>query len=74
MILGTKALLSTHPAPSVAQIEEALSGNFCRCTGYVKIVKAVLRAGEIMGVPTAPTAQADSSGDAGTAGTEDSHA
>jgi len=41
MILSTKALLDVNPSPSVAEIEEGLSGNICRCTGYTKIVKAV---------------------------------
>jgi carbon-monoxide dehydrogenase small subunit len=53
MVLGAKALLARHPKPSVAEIEEALSGNFCRCTGYVKIIKAVQRAGEKIAVTTA---------------------
>ena len=48
MVLTTKALLSRNPQPSVGDIEEALSGNFCRCTGYMKIVKAVQRASGAM--------------------------
>jgi carbon-monoxide dehydrogenase small subunit len=44
MVLSTKALLRKNPTPDIAAIEEALSGNFCRCTGYVKIVRAVQRA------------------------------
>ena len=48
MVLGTKALLARHPDPTTAEIEEALSGNFCRCTGYVKIVGAVRRAARTM--------------------------
>ncbi len=44
MILSAKALLERNPTPDVPVIEEALSGNFCRCTGYAKIVKAVQRA------------------------------
>jgi carbon-monoxide dehydrogenase small subunit len=44
MVLATKALLMRTPRPDVAAIEEALSGNFCRCTGYGKIVKAVQKA------------------------------
>jgi carbon-monoxide dehydrogenase small subunit len=44
MVLSTKALLAKNPKPDVPAIEEALSGNFCRCTGYGKIVKAVSRA------------------------------
>jgi carbon-monoxide dehydrogenase small subunit len=44
MVLSTKALLMKNPTPDVADIEEALSGNFCRCTGYGKIVRAVQKA------------------------------
>jgi len=46
MILSTKALLDKNPAPSTAEVEIALSGNICRCTGYGKIVQAVLLASE----------------------------
>ncbi len=46
MVLAAKALLDTNPAPSEAEIRHALSGNLCRCTGYVKIVRAVERAAE----------------------------
>ena len=41
MVLATKALLDKVPSPSREQIAEALSGNLCRCTGYVKIFDAV---------------------------------
>ena len=44
MIVSAEALLRTHPSPSEAEIREALSGNLCRCTGYSKIVDAVLEA------------------------------
>ena len=44
MILSAKALLDQNPDPEEREIEEALSGNLCRCTGYRKIVKAVQRA------------------------------
>ncbi|MCU0693675.1 MAG: (2Fe-2S)-binding protein, partial [Polyangiaceae bacterium] len=44
MILSAKALLDRNPAPSDAQIADALSGNLCRCTGYVKIIDAVRNA------------------------------
>jgi carbon-monoxide dehydrogenase small subunit len=44
MILAAKAYLDDHPRPSEAQIREALAGNLCRCTGYQKIVDAVLAA------------------------------
>ena len=49
MILSAKALLDEIREPSEEEIREALSGNLCRCTGYVKIVKAVQRAAQAMG-------------------------
>jgi putative selenate reductase molybdopterin-binding subunit len=54
-ILVTKALLDKIPAPSQAQIREALSEVLCRCTGYVRTVEAVQRAAAAMrGEPLAP--------------------
>jgi aerobic-type carbon monoxide dehydrogenase small subunit (CoxS/CutS family) len=44
MILSVKALLETNSDPSETDIREALSGNLCRCTGYVQIIKAVKKA------------------------------
>ena len=44
MIMSAAALLASNPAPSRNEIEEAVSGNLCRCTGYVKIVDAVEQA------------------------------
>ncbi|MDH4217517.1 MAG: (2Fe-2S)-binding protein [Candidatus Aminicenantes bacterium] len=41
MILSTKALLDSNPEPSDEEIRDALSGNLCRCTGYVQIIEAV---------------------------------
>ena len=41
MLLTVKAFLDRNPDPDREQILEALSGNLCRCTGYVKIVDAV---------------------------------
>ncbi|EKF49464.1 2Fe-2S iron-sulfur cluster binding domain protein [Thermosipho africanus H17ap60334] len=40
-IVSTKVLLDKHPNPSEEEIKEALEGNLCRCTGYVKIINAV---------------------------------
>ncbi len=40
-LLAATALLRDHPTPSRQEIQEALSGNLCRCTGYVKILEAV---------------------------------
>jgi aerobic-type carbon monoxide dehydrogenase small subunit (CoxS/CutS family) len=44
MLVASFALLRAHPRPSDADIRRALSGNYCRCTGYKKIVEAVLDA------------------------------
>lgn len=41
MVLAAKALLDENPEPSDAEIRSALSGNICRCTGYVQIVASV---------------------------------
>ncbi len=48
MILSAKALLDEKTDPSEKEIREALSGNLCRCTGYVKIIKAVQKAAALM--------------------------
>jgi len=48
MILSAKALLDKNAEPSDEEIRTALSGNLCRCTGYVKIVRAVKRAAKAM--------------------------
>jgi carbon-monoxide dehydrogenase small subunit len=48
MIMSAKAFLDEHPTPMEAEIREALAGNLCRCTGYVKIVEAVRAAAELM--------------------------
>jgi aerobic-type carbon monoxide dehydrogenase small subunit (CoxS/CutS family) len=42
MILTAKALLDENPDPTEEEVREALAGNLCRCTGYVKIVEAIL--------------------------------
>jgi 4-hydroxybenzoyl-CoA reductase subunit gamma len=41
MIMAAEALLRRNPDPGEAEIREALSGNLCRCTGYVKIIESV---------------------------------
>ncbi len=48
MILTAKALLDENPSPSRQEVKEALGGNLCRCTGYVKIVDAVMFAAEMI--------------------------
>ena len=46
MILTAKALLDTNPHPSVEDVKQGLSGTLCRCTGYKKIIEAVMAAAE----------------------------
>jgi aerobic carbon-monoxide dehydrogenase small subunit len=43
-LISVHELLAENPQPTDAEVREALSGNLCRCTGYVNIVKAVLDA------------------------------
>ena len=44
MILATYHLLERYPQPTLLQIQEGLSGNLCRCTGYIRIFNAVQQA------------------------------
>lgn len=46
MILSAKALLDQNPNPTEVEVKKYISGNFCRCTGYVRIVNAILSAAE----------------------------
>lgn len=48
MILSAKALLDKNLNPTEQEVKQALSGNLCRCTGYVKIVDAVAAAAEVI--------------------------
>ena len=48
MLMTTSALLARNKNPSEPEIRQAISGNLCRCTGYVNIVKAVQYAAEKM--------------------------
>jgi carbon-monoxide dehydrogenase small subunit len=44
MLMTSYAYLKKHPAPTEDEIRRAISGNLCRCTGYVNIVKAIQHA------------------------------
>ena len=48
MILAGYALLKRNPAASEQEVREAIAGNLCRCTGYIKIIDAILYAGKMM--------------------------
>jgi aerobic carbon-monoxide dehydrogenase small subunit len=56
MILTAYALLAQNPAPSRAEIVEAISGNICRCTGYAQIVEAIALAAERLRGANQPSA------------------
>ena len=47
-IMASKAFLNEYPNASEAEIRHALGGNICRCTGYTKIIEAVMSAAEAM--------------------------
>ncbi len=44
ILMAAKSLLARNPRPTRLQIQEALAGNLCRCTGYIQILQAVERA------------------------------
>jgi carbon-monoxide dehydrogenase small subunit len=46
MVMAAVGLLSENPHPTEAEVREGLEGNFCRCTGYHNIVRAVLAAAD----------------------------
>lgn len=48
MLMSAKALLDRNPRPKEVEVREAIAGNLCRCTGYVKIVEAILAAADNM--------------------------
>jgi carbon-monoxide dehydrogenase small subunit len=49
MILTAKDLLSRNEHPTSEEIKQAVAGNFCRCTGYVKILEAIEAASKVQG-------------------------
>lgn len=48
MIMSAKALLMMNPNPGIEEIKKSLAGNYCRCTGYKKIIDAVRLAARII--------------------------
>lgn len=47
-LMNAKALLDSNPAPQRPEVEKALAGNICRCTGYQQIINAVMDAADMM--------------------------
>ena len=48
MIMSAKGLLDRNPEPSEEEIREGIAGNFCRCTGYTKIIESIDAAAKVM--------------------------
>jgi len=68
MIMSTYALLAENPAPTASQVQRSLEGNLCRCTGYQKIVDAILESASKLREQASPEASgaASPSASAGT--------
>jgi aerobic carbon-monoxide dehydrogenase small subunit len=49
MLMAARALLDLNPRPTRDDIKEAIGGNLCRCTGYVKIIDAIEQAANVKG-------------------------
>ncbi len=49
--MSVVGLLGQHPNPTPEQVDEGISGNLCRCTGYASIRRAVVRAAELSPSP-----------------------
>jgi aerobic carbon-monoxide dehydrogenase small subunit len=62
MVMASVGLLSENPHPTEAEVREGLEGNFCRCTGYHNIVRAVLAAAAAGAVAEAGDAAAAGNG------------
>jgi len=66
MLLVGSTLLDRNPDPTEEQIRWAISGNLCRCTGYMNIVKSIQKAGELRrAAAAAPAAEAVAAGGGG---------
>ena len=59
ILLAAEALIAANPKPARDEIKEALAGNLCRCTGYIKIYEAVeLAAARMRGEKAEPSREA----------------
>ncbi len=68
MIMQASWLLARNPDPSEEEIREGISGNLCRCTGYVNIVKAIRQAAGQLAAAESPPVTAAASADTSGAG------
>lgn len=60
MLLAAKALLDENPSPTRQEVKDAITGNLCRCTGYVRIVDAILTAAQVSETRMNPEEQGNS--------------
>jgi aerobic carbon-monoxide dehydrogenase small subunit len=67
LIVATHDLLRRRPAPSDAEVREALAGNLCRCTGYEKVLDAVRLAARTVAAGTVASSGSGSPSDTGSA-------
>jgi aerobic carbon-monoxide dehydrogenase small subunit len=74
MVMAAVGLLSENPHPTEAEVREGLEGNFCRCTGYHNIVRAVLAAADGAGRSTETAGTADAGGTTEAGGAADAAA
>jgi aerobic carbon-monoxide dehydrogenase small subunit len=47
MLIAARALLDSNPHPTIEEIKESIAGNLCRCTGYKKIIDAIVQAADL---------------------------
>src|SRR5512140_1113419 len=59
ILISSRAFLDRNPNPNEGEIREALVGNLCRCTGYVRIVEAVKKAAQMRTVAASATMASD---------------
>jgi len=55
MVMASTSLLAENPHPTEQEVREGLEGNFCRCTGYHNIVRAVLAAADKLSADSSPS-------------------
>jgi len=59
MVMAATGLLAENPHPTEQEVREGLEGNFCRCTGYHNIVRAVLAAADVMAAGSTTIPESD---------------